>query len=93
MARIIEFTGTVLTGPDQERTGLWAVDGKLTFHRPGRSPDLVLDGWVLPGSWTRTATSGSGLRRRRPDDDVAYAQAMTDRDAGTLLVRDAGVVQ
>ena len=91
MARIIEFTGTVLTGPDHERTGLWAVDGKLTFHRPGRSPDVVLDGWVVPGFVDAHCHIGLGPSGA-VDDDVAYAQAMTDRDAGTLLVRDAGVV-
>ena len=65
MARIIEFTGTVLTGPDQERHGLWAVDGKLTFQRPGRSPDLVLDGWVLPGLRGRALPHRARARRRR----------------------------
>ena len=91
MSGIIGFTGTVLTGPDQERTGLWAVDGTLTFHRPQRSPDLVLDGWVLPGFVDAHCHIGLGPAGA-VDDDVAYAQAMTDRDAGTLLVRDAGAV-
>ena len=91
MSHIIEFTGTVLTGPDQERTGLWAVDGKLTFHRPHRSPDVVLDGWVLPGFVDAHCHIGLGPAGA-VDDGIAYAQAMTDRDAGTLLVRDAGVV-
>ena len=91
MSHIIEFTGTVLTGPDQERTGLWAVDGNLTFHRPHRSPDVVLDGWVLPGFVDAHCHIGLGPAGA-VDDGIAYAQAMTDRDAGTLLVRDAGVV-
>lgn len=91
MSHTIEFTGTVLTGPDQERTGLWAVDGNLTFHRPHRSPDVVLDGWVLPGFVDAHCHIGLGPAGA-VDDGIAYAQAMTDRDAGTLLVRDAGVV-
>jgi imidazolonepropionase-like amidohydrolase len=91
MSHIIEFTGTVLTGPDQERTRLWAVDGRLTFHRPRRSPDVVLDGWVLPGLVDAHCHIGLGPAGA-VDDDVAYAQALADRDAGTLLVRDAGVV-
>lgn len=91
MSHIIEFTGTVLTGPDQERTGLWAVDGNLTFHRPHRSPDVVLDGWVLPGFVDAHCHIGLGPAGA-VDDEIAYAQAMADRDAGTLLVRDAGVV-
>jgi imidazolonepropionase-like amidohydrolase len=89
MAHIIEFTGTVLTGPDQERTGLWAVDGRLTFHRPDRRPDVVLDGWVLPGFVDAHCHIGLGPAGA-VEDEVAHAQAMADRDAGTLLVRDAG---
>jgi len=89
MARIIEFTGTVLVGPDQERHGLWAVDGRLTFNRPPERADVVLDGWVLPGFVDAHCHIGLGPGGA-VDDDVAHAQAMTDRNAGTLLVRDAG---
>ncbi|WP_104136062.1 amidohydrolase family protein [Arthrobacter sp. ZGTC131] len=89
MARIIEFSGTVLTAPDQERHGLWAVDGRLTFERPPEGPDVVLGGWVLPGFVDAHCHIGLGPAGA-VDDDVAHAQAMTDRNAGTLLVRDAG---
>ena len=91
MRGIIEFTGTVLTAPDQERDGLWAVDGRLTFTRPAAPPDVVLDGWVLPGLVDAHCHIGLG-----PDGDVsesiAEEQAVTDLMAGTLLVRDAGAV-
>src|SRR5919112_10729 len=87
MVHIIEFSGPVLTAADEERRGLWAVDGKLTFSPPGQRPDVVLDGWVLPGFVDAHCHIGLG-----PDGPVAYDQAMTDRNAGTLLVRDAGVV-
>ncbi|MCB5280665.1 MULTISPECIES: amidohydrolase family protein [unclassified Arthrobacter] len=91
MTRIIEFTGPILTGPDRERRGLWSVDGLLTFDRPALAPDLVLDGWVIPGLVDAHCHIGLG-----PGGDVpaqlAEEQARTDRDAGTLLVRDAGAV-
>jgi imidazolonepropionase-like amidohydrolase len=91
MSSIIEFSGPILTGPDREHRGLWSVDGFLTFDRPPAAPDLVLDGWVLPGLVDAHCHIGLG-----PDGDVpdvvAEAQALTDRDAGTLLVRDAGAV-
>ena len=91
MTRIIEFSGTVLTAPGTEQHGLWSVDGVLTFRRPAAAPDLVLDGWVIPG--LVDAHCHIGLR---PGGDVpeklAEQQAVTDRDAGTLLVRDAGAV-
>ncbi|HKS00660.1 MAG TPA: amidohydrolase family protein [Arthrobacter sp.] len=89
MAHIIEFSGPVLTAVDEERRGLWAVDGKLTFNPPGRPADAVLDGWVLPGFADAHCHIGLGPDGA-VDDDVAYGQAMTDRNAGTLLVRDAG---
>jgi imidazolonepropionase-like amidohydrolase len=89
MACIIEFSGTVLAGPDQELHGLWAVDGRLTFIRPPEQADVVLDGWVLPGFVDAHCHIGLGPGGA-VDDDVAHAQAMTDRNAGTLLVRDAG---
>lgn len=89
MAGIIKFSGTALIGPDTERHGLWAVDGRLTFNRPPAPPDVVLDGWVLPGLVDAHCHIGLGPGGA-VDDDTAHAQAMTDRSAGTLLVRDAG---
>ncbi|UZX03716.1 amidohydrolase family protein [Arthrobacter sp. CDRTa11] len=91
MAGVIKFSGTVLTGPGQERRGLWSVDGRLTFHRPQRAPDRVLSGWVLPGfvdAHCHIGLGGGGAVA----DEVAEEQARTDSDAGTLLVRDAGAV-
>lgn len=91
MTSIIEFTGPVLTGPGTEHHGLWSVGGVLSFHRPAAAPDLVLDGWVIPGLVDAHCHIGLG-----PDGDVpeqvAEDQAVADRDAGTLLVRDAGAV-
>jgi imidazolonepropionase-like amidohydrolase len=89
MPEIIEFSGTVLTSPDSEQQGMWAVDGKLTFHRPAETPHRVLDGWVLPGFVDAHCHIGLGPEGAVPDH-VAEAQALQDRNAGTLLVRDAG---
>jgi imidazolonepropionase-like amidohydrolase len=91
MSSIIEFSGPVLTGPDRARRGLWSVGGLLTFHRPAAAPDLVLDGWVIPGLVDAHCHIGLGPGGD-VSDQVAEAQALTDRDAGTLLVRDAGAV-
>lgn len=91
MSGIIEFTGPVLTAVDRERRGMWSVAGVLTFDRPEAAPDQVIDGWVIPGLVDAHCHIGLG-----PGGDVdaavAEAQARTDRDAGTLLVRDAGAV-
>lgn len=91
MSNIIEFSGPVLTGPGREHRGLWAVDGRLTFRRPRAAPDLVLDGWVIPGLVDAHCHIGLGPGGDVPEE-VAEGQARTDRDAGTLLVRDAGAV-
>ncbi|OAE02164.1 amidohydrolase family protein [Arthrobacter sp. OY3WO11] len=89
MAEIIEFAGTVLTGPHTEQHGLWSVDGRLTFRRPAKAPDRSLSGWVLPGFVD--AHCHIGLGAGGPvDAPTAEEQARTDLDAGTLLVRDAG---
>ena len=89
MAGIIEFSGTALTGPDEERQGMWSVDGRLTFHRPLAEPDAVIGGWVLPGFVDAHCHIGLGPGGLVPDG-VIEEQARADRDAGTLLVRDAG---
>ncbi|MBT2531648.1 amidohydrolase family protein [Arthrobacter sp. ISL-48] len=89
MGETIEFSGTVLTGPDQERHGLWSVDGRLTFHRPDVPPDSVVSGWVLPGFVDAHCHIGLGPDGGVPDH-VAEEQARADRDGGALLVRDAG---
>ena len=89
MAHIIQFTGTVLTGPDSQERGLWSVDGRLTFHRPAGKPDRILDGWVLPGFVDAHCHIGLGPGGA-VDPATAEEQARTDLNAGALLVRDAG---
>ena len=91
MSRIIEFSGPVLTSAEREHRGLWSVDGVLTFHRPAAAPDLVLDGWVIPGLVDAHCHIGLGPGGDVPEH-VVEEQAAADRDAGTLLVRDAGAV-
>ncbi|MHA7221520.1 amidohydrolase family protein [Arthrobacter sp. RHLT1-20] len=91
MISIIEFSGSILTAADQERRGLWSVDGLLTFDRPAAAPDLVLNGWVIPGLVDAHCHIGLGPGGDVPAE-LAELQAITDRNAGTLLVRDAGAV-
>lgn len=89
MANIIEFSGPVLVSADEERRGLWSIDGKLTFERPLASPDEVLDGWVLPGFVDAHCHIGLGLGGA-VDEQATLAQAQADLAAGTLLIRDCG---
>ena len=88
MADVLHLTGPVLVGPDDVRAELWVVDGRITFTRPAVAAQ-TLTGWVLPGLVDAHCHVGLG-----PDGAVegprAEQQAATDRDAGTLLIRDAG---
>ncbi|MGW8380522.1 amidohydrolase family protein [Streptomyces sp. ODS28] len=90
MTNVLRIQGPVLTGPreDDIRDGMWVVDGRVTFERPGEETGS-LEGWVLPG--LVDAHCHVGLDAHGPvDETTAEKQALTDRDAGALLLRDAG---
>jgi len=89
MANIIEFSGPVLVSADEERHGLWSVEGKLTFERPSAAPHRVLDGWVLPGLVDAHCHIGLG-QGGAVDEATTLAQANADLESGTLLIRDCG---
>jgi imidazolonepropionase-like amidohydrolase len=85
---VLQLSGPVLVGPEDEVGQAWVVDGRITFSRPA-SVDVVLEGWVLPGLADAHCHVGLGAHGEVPREE-AEAQARTDRDAGTLLLRDAG---
>lgn len=84
----LHLRGPLLTGPDEEVGEAWVVGGRLTFTRPS-GPVTALDGWVLPGLADAHCHVGLGAHGVVPPE-VAEQQAVADRDAGTLLIRDAG---
>ncbi|MFI8964791.1 amidohydrolase family protein [Streptomyces sp. NPDC053493] len=88
---VLHVKGRVLVGPEDVRDELWCVDGRITFERPSPAAGepVTVQGWVLPG--LVDAHCHVGLDKHGPVDEVtAEKQAVTDRDAGTLLIRDAG---
>ncbi|MBO1751563.1 amidohydrolase family protein [Actinotalea sp. BY-33] len=90
--RPLHVRGRVLLGDGSEVEDLWVLDGRVTFEPPrGRraaAPD-VLEGWAVPG--LVDVHCHIGLGESGPvDRATAEQQAVADRDAGTLLVRDAG---
>ena len=88
----LHVRGRIVLGDHHEVDELWVVGGRVTFTPPrGRhsSEVLTLEGWVLPGLVDVHCHIGLGPDGA-VDDSVAEEQARTDRDAGTLLVRDAG---
>jgi len=88
---VLHLTGPVLVGPQDVRAQAWVVGGRLTFEPP-RAPGrevATLDGWVLPGLVDAHCHVGLG-REGAVDRQTTEHQALQDRAAGTLLIRDAG---
>ena len=85
---VLHLRGPILVGPEEVRGEAWVLDGRLTFTRPhGDTTTLV--GWVLPGLVDAHSHVGLGPLGA-VDRDEAEKQALADREAGALLLRDAG---
>ncbi|MFC8503990.1 amidohydrolase family protein [Pedococcus sp. NPDC057267] len=90
-APVLHLQGEILVGPQEVRPEAWVVGGRLTFDRPTAAGADVetLRGWVLPGLVDAHCHVGLDAHGA-VDDATSEAQAVADRDAGTLLIRDAG---
>ncbi|HEY7721369.1 MAG TPA: amidohydrolase family protein [Pedococcus sp.] len=90
-ATVLHLDGPVLVGPDDVRGQAWVVGGRLTFDRPSVAAAEVqtLRGWVLPGLVDAHCHVGLDAHGA-VDRETAERQALGDREAGTLLIRDAG---
>ncbi|MEU9132995.1 amidohydrolase family protein [Kitasatospora sp. NPDC048540] len=87
---VLHIRGRVLVGPEEVRDELWVVDGRVTFDRPVSAADVrTVTGWVLPGLVDAHCHVGLDAHGA-VDAATSEKQALTDRDAGTLLIRDAG---
>ena len=87
----LQIKGHVLMGEDHEVGELWVREGRISLTRPspqGRAT-RVLEGWVLPGLVDVHCHIGLDAGGA-VDHETATKQALADRDAGVLLVRDAG---
>ncbi|MFG3493432.1 amidohydrolase family protein [Streptomyces sp. NPDC047928] len=87
---VLHVKGRVLVGPEDVRDELWVVDGRVSYDRPAVAADIrTVTGWALPG--LVDAHCHVGLDRHGAvDEQTSEKQALADRDAGTLLIRDAG---
>lgn len=86
---VLHVKGRVLVGPQEVRDELWVVGGRITYRRPSGGDVRSVEGWALPG--LVDAHCHVGLDQHGPvDETTSEKQALTDRDAGTLLIRDAG---
>jgi imidazolonepropionase-like amidohydrolase len=77
--------------PHGEHREFFVVDGVITFDRPkSLEIEMLADtGFALPGLVDAHCHVGLGPKGAVPAE-VARVQAETDRDGGTLLIRDAG---
>ncbi|MFC5907278.1 amidohydrolase family protein [Streptacidiphilus monticola] len=88
-AQVIHVRGPVLVGPEEVRDELWVLDGRITFTRPTAPATATVTGWTLPGLVDAHCHVGLDAHGA-VDEATSEKQALTDRDAGTLLIRDAG---
>ncbi|HVX47484.1 MAG TPA: amidohydrolase family protein [Mycobacteriales bacterium] len=80
-------SGVIL--PDGEHRDLWIRDGRITFEPVPGAETVTRSGWIVPG--LVDAHCHVGLSPAGHADPAAQrAQAYADRDAGALLLRDAG---
>jgi imidazolonepropionase-like amidohydrolase len=86
MADALRFRGPVL--PDGETRDLYVVGGVVTYDKVA-SAELVAEGWIVPGLVDAHCHVGLDENGAVPED-VQEEQALTDRDAGALLLRDCG---
>jgi len=87
---VIHLSGAVVVDESTELTDVWLQDGRIRFDQPTAPVDRQLDGVVLPGLadvHCHIGLSPEGGTNR----ELARAQAITNRNAGVLLIRDAGV--
>ncbi len=83
----LHVRGTFL--PEGEVRDAWIVDGRLTFERVRDAVTIAVGAWVMPSLVDAHCHIGLG-HDGEVDVPTAERQALTDRDAGTLLIRDAG---
>ncbi|MGI8535133.1 MAG: amidohydrolase family protein [Mycobacteriales bacterium] len=86
----LHLRGPLLVGPDEVVDAAWVLDGRLSFTRPTTARDITaIEGWVLPGLVDAHCHIGLGPHGA-VDDATCELQARTERNAGALLLRDAG---
>ena len=86
---VLHLRGVFL--PDETERDAWVLDGRLTFTRPAAAADTVATGgWITPGFVDAHCHVGLAPSGFVPDPDGQAQQALLDRAAGALLLRDAG---
>ncbi len=84
-----ELTGPILADEGRTVGKAWVVGGRITYERPQHTDVTPIDGWVIPGLVDMHCHLSIGPSGP-VDGELVLKQAMIERDAGVLLVRDTG---
>jgi imidazolonepropionase-like amidohydrolase len=84
---VLRLRGILL--PEEEQRDVWVVDGRLSFSPVPDADTIASGGWILPGFVDAHCHIGV-TTEGWADPDLQVEQAILDRDAGALLLRDAG---
>src|SRR3954466_12948345 len=77
--------------PDETERDAWVIGGRLSFSRPAGEHETVADGgWITPGFVDAHCHVGLAPTGHVTEPDGQVQQALLDRAAGALLLRDAG---
>jgi imidazolonepropionase-like amidohydrolase len=85
----LELTGPILADEDVVVGRAWVLGGRITYEEPHHTEVTRVDGWVLPGfvdMHCHLAVGPSGP----VEGHQIVKQAIIERDAGVLLIRDTG---
>ena len=77
--------------PDGESRNIWLRDGLVGFEPVPGAETVVKGGWLVPGLVDVHNHIGLAPSGPVPDLEGQRAQALADRDAGALLIRDCAV--
>jgi imidazolonepropionase-like amidohydrolase len=85
----VHLSGVVL--PEGEHRDLWVRDGRITFEPVPGAETVSRRGWILPGLVDAHCHVGIGPGGAPLDDPAELRkQALVERDAGVLALRDCG---
>ena len=87
MTESLRFNGTVL--PGGERRDVFVVDGSVTYEPVRDATTVATDVWLVPGLVDAHCHVGLGTGGGE-DPETQEAQAIADRTAGALTLRDCG---
>ncbi|MFC8526931.1 amidohydrolase family protein [Nocardia sp. NPDC057227] len=84
----MHLRGVVL--PEAEVRDIWVHEGLVTYEPVPGAETFARDGWIVPGLVDAHCHVGIRYGGGHEDRDGAIEQAVTEREAGALLLRDAG---